>query len=512
MANLRVMRDPVSMEFLLSGHINDAWYWAHALANFQMPTLPPGGTPVPASPVGQVVELLIDDEVFAIAKCLDACVDGHLARVQVEEVVWDYEEDAYLPYGPSDARTVAQYILLEPLPDLWWPIALLRIRIEALADSDSDDGLSGSESCLSRCVSLRPGGARNDKKLGGAAPPPPKRPYAAASVRARAARARGARAAAPLRARGPRPASRRAAQRRGGTRPWDRRPGAAATAPRAAGRPRHRPRGRDPVGRAARLDTHQARASRERRGGGAGARRLVGTAAPGSASVAPRPTLSSSLVQTRRLAARAGRGPRAGPRRPAVVSPPRARPARGKCSASLTRPADPRRPRSRADRAARTAGRPARKATAAGRFCRPLRGARDRRLGPFQLASNARRSSTERCRAPVSPPGARLRGARRAPCARGPALRSASLVQGCPKAPSALCDPPRTASPRRATAAARKVPAGHFACSRDLALSDARADFDPDFWAVRREGTPMRPATRASAVRLAGADLGRRQS
>ncbi len=145
-ANLRVMRDPVSMEFLLSGHINDAWYWAHALANFQMPTLPPGGTPVPASPVGQVVELLIDDDVFAIAKCLDACVDGHLARVQVEEVVWDYEEDAYLPYGPSDARTVAQYILLEPLPDLWWPIALLRIRIEALADSDSDDGLSGSES------------------------------------------------------------------------------------------------------------------------------------------------------------------------------------------------------------------------------------------------------------------------------------------------------------------------------------------------------------------------------
>ena len=188
---------------------------------------------------------------------------------------------------------------------------------------------------------------------------------------------------------------------------------------------------------------------------------------------------------------RAGRDPRVGPRRRAVAAPrPRARPAHGSAPRTPTRPADPRRPRSRAS------------TVRANRPGRPERRARPPPASGFASRSEGRRTGVW-VRSNSRPTPAVLQ---RSAVAHQPAMRGvrqpyfASVVQSCAKVPSALCDPPRTASPRRATAAARKVPAGRFGCSRDLALSDARADFDPDFWAVRREGTPMRPATRASAA------------
>ena len=217
------------------------------------------------------------------------------------------------------------------------------------------------------------------------------------------------------------------------------------------------------------------------------------------------------------FAARAGRGPRAGPRRPAVASPrPRARPARGKCSAYANKTRGPATAALEGfDRAARTASAARRRRRDCRRpalFAGPSEG---RETGVW-VRSNSRPTPAVLQRSAVahrsSPSGARLRGARRGTMRgvcqpSGPHLSSRAAPRSPP--PSAT----RRVPPRRPTRRLRpeKCRPDTLAAA-EIWLSAPRAPiltrtFGPYVergppWAQRRELRPFG---------LAGAARGRRK-
>ena len=126
-ASWKCLSGTVSFEFVMSGHVNDAWHWAHGLANLYKPTLPPGGTLPSLERLKRAarVYLLIGDERYATAENFGVAADGKHIKVRVEEVCWPHEEDAHIPCPVEDIRTIHEFEALEPRPDLWWLTAFV---------------------------------------------------------------------------------------------------------------------------------------------------------------------------------------------------------------------------------------------------------------------------------------------------------------------------------------------------------------------------------------------------
>ena len=133
-ASWKCLSGTVSFEFVMSGHVNDAWHWAHGLANLYKPTLPPGGTLPSLERLKSAarVYLLIGDERYATAENFGVAADGKHIKVRVEEVCWPHEEDAHIPCPVEDIRTIHEFEALEPRPDLWWLTAF----VEPADDTD----------------------------------------------------------------------------------------------------------------------------------------------------------------------------------------------------------------------------------------------------------------------------------------------------------------------------------------------------------------------------------------
>ena len=121
-ASWKCLSGTVPLEFVLSGHLNDAWHLAHGLANLYKPTLPPGRSLPALERLKRAarVYLLIDGERYATARNLSVAPDGKHIKVGVDEVCWPHEDNANIPCPEHDFGTIHEFEALEPRPDLWW--------------------------------------------------------------------------------------------------------------------------------------------------------------------------------------------------------------------------------------------------------------------------------------------------------------------------------------------------------------------------------------------------------